>query len=180
MKNIEQHSMAIDEAHGFAAAAHLRQKRKYTGEPYHTHCFAVAALVRQHTDDPSVVVAAVLHDTIEDTEVTCDDLARLFGERVADLVLEVTNASRPEDGNRASRKGIDRLHLAGSSPEGATIKLADIIDNAGSIAAHDPTFARVYLEEKRAALEVLRHGNAELWKQAERTLSEARDRLAAF
>ncbi len=96
---------------------------------------------------------------------------------MAFLVLEVTDVSRPEDGNREARKAIDREHLARSSPEGATIKLADLIDNTKSIVAHDKGFARVYLPEMEKLLEVLRHGDPALWQRAYETLCMAQHEL---
>ena len=110
---------------------------------------------------------------IEDTEVIAEELILVFGQRVTRLVLEVTDVSKLEDGNRKARKELDRLHLAGSSPEGATIKLADLIDNTSSIVQHDKGFAHSYLREKEAALEVLKHGNPDLWSRAYSVLQEA-------
>ena len=80
-----------------------------------------------------MMAAAWLHDVLEDTPTTYDDVRELVSENVADLVLQLTDISRPEDGNRAIRKGMDRDHLAKASPEAQTIKLADLIDNAKSI-----------------------------------------------
>ena len=167
----------LSRADVFAAQVHRDQTRKYTGEPYVEHCRSVAAIVSQHTSDEEVIAAALLHDTLEDTPTTHGDLERIFGKRVADLVLEVTDVSRPEDGNRATRKERDRQHLLLSSREGATIKLADLMDNTSSIVQHDPKFARVYLHEKRAVLEVLRHGPAGLFSDAEAMLGAAEEDL---
>lgn len=158
---------------GFAACAHRKQKRKYTGEPYVSHCQNVAFIAHQHTGDLDVLRAAVLHDAVEDTDVTAEEIAEAFGERVARLVLEVTDVSKPQDGNREARKKMDREHVARSSPEGATIKLADLIDNTGSIVTHDKGFARHYLREKELLLDVLRHGPTPLWQEAFATLQEA-------
>ena len=146
----------------YATNAHGEQKRKYTGQPYITHCIAVAETVARVTDDAEIIAAAVLHDTIEDTATTFDDILLTFGPRVARLVMEVTDASTFKDGNRAARKLIDLQRLAKSSADGATIKLADIIDNSKDILAHDPNFAKVYLREKAASLAVLQHGNKAL------------------
>jgi (p)ppGpp synthase/HD superfamily hydrolase len=162
---------------GFARCAHRKQKRKYTGEPYAVHCEAVASLVAQYTADQDVIAAACLHDTVEDTDVTASEIYEVFGQRVAQLVLEVTDVSRPEDGNRKARKALDCEHVARSSPEGATIKLADLIDNTGSIVKYDKGFARSYLREKEALLEVLKHGNPELWERAYATLQDAQREL---
>ncbi|MCE9564637.1 MAG: HD domain-containing protein [Planctomycetes bacterium] len=162
---------------GYATTAHHAQKRKYTGEPYVNHCRNVAAIVAGYTDDQEVIAAALLHDVLEDTPTTPEELREHFRDRVVSLVLEVTDASRPHDGNRETRKALDREHLARSSPEGATIKLADLIDNTDSITRYDPNFARVYLAEKERLLPLLKHGNPELWQRANETLIEAQRKL---
>ncbi|WP_020476280.1 HD domain-containing protein [Zavarzinella formosa] len=162
---------------GFAIAAHRGQTRKYTGEAYVVHCSNVGRIVAEHTNDQEMIAAALLHDVLEDTNLTGEELRGIFGDRVTDLVLEVTDVSHPRDGNREKRKALDREHLARSSPEGATIKLADTIDNTESIAIHDPNFARVYLGEMDKVLPLLRHGDARLWDRAERTLQMAQEKL---
>lgn len=155
----------IEKARDFCIVAHGDQKRKYTFLPYYEHCFEVACIVEQVTNDESVIAAALLHDVVEDTKFTLAHIQQAFGQRVALLVYQVTDVSRPEDGNRRVRKLIDQAHLAESSPEGATIKLADTISNTQDIMQHDPNFAKVYLKEKRALLPLLTHGNTKLWAQ---------------
>jgi (p)ppGpp synthase/HD superfamily hydrolase len=162
---------------GYAACAHRNQRRKYTGELYVSHCASVARTVAECGAAPEVIAAAMLHDVLEDTEVTAEELRTVFGDRVTALVLEVTDISCPSDGNRAARKAIDRAHLAKSSPDGATIKLADLIDNTASIVEHDKGFARLYLEEKGLVLEHLKHGNPELWARAYSVLQDAQLKL---
>lgn len=157
----------------FVRIAHREQKRKYTDTAYLFHLLNVAELVSTVNDDLVILTAALLHDVIEDCEVTAEALENLFGEEVAKLVVEVTDVSTLEDGNREERKRLDREHLAGSSPEGATIKLADIIDNCPSVIAFDPAFAKVYLREKRLLLEILTHGDQKLWHLADRILVNA-------
>jgi len=76
--------------------------------------------------DPTMLAAAVLHDTIEDTEVTFDDLKTAFGEKIASIVLEVTdNKSLPKH----ERKMRQIEHAATISPEAKMVKLADLICN---------------------------------------------------
>lgn len=162
----------IEHAQAYATGAHGDQKRKYTGADYVTHCIAVAEIVATVTDDAEIIAAALLHDTIEDTPASFTDILLAFGPRVASLVLEVTDASKPADGNRAVRKEIDRMHLARSSAAGATIKLADMIDNTRDIWTHDEGFAKVYLREKMALLPLLRHGDAGLWALAANQLEK--------
>lgn len=158
----------MSEVEWFAAKAHVGQKRKYTGEPYIAHPAAVVALVQSVPHTPEMIAAAWLHDTVEDTDTTLDDVREAFGDAVADLVEMLTDVSRPEDGNRAARKALDREHIAKASPQAKTIKLADLIDNSRSIMAHDPTFARVYLAEKRLLLDVLTEGDPTLYAMARR------------
>jgi guanosine-3',5'-bis(diphosphate) 3'-pyrophosphohydrolase len=150
----------------FATKAHDGQKRKYTGEPYINHPKAVANMILDQRMADEVVAGALLHDVVEDCGVTLDEIEAEFGEVVRRLVYEVTDISRPEDGNRATRKAIDREHYGRASPEGKSIKLADLIDNTQSIVPRDPGFAKVYLAEKRLLLPLLVEGNPHLWKKA--------------
>ena len=86
---------------------------------------------------------------------------------------------RPEDGNRAKRKAIDRDHVAKASRYGKVIKLADLIDNTRSIVEHDPNFAKVYLKEKEALIKGPLMGSAsdKLYDLALDTLHDAKRRL---
>ena len=158
----------IERARTYAIGAHARinQLRKYTRQPYDVHLKAVAELVASVSDDEAMVAAAWLHDTVEDTPATFEDIEREFGADVMQLVKELTDVSRPGDGNRAVRKAIDRQHTAGASPRAKTIKLADIIDNCEDICRHDAKFGRVYLGEAAALLEVLAEGDEKLYAQA--------------
>jgi len=156
----------------FAMKAHAGQVRKYTNEPYWKHPAAVSLLVFNAGGDENMIIAALLHDTLEDTATTYDDIVREFGTDVADLVLEVTDVSKPEDGNRAVRKALDREHLAQATPRAQTIKLADLIHNSASIVELDPGFAKVYMPEKAALLEVLTKGDATLYAKAKQIVEE--------
>ena len=156
----------VQRAIWFATQAHAGQTRKYTGEPYVNHPVEVMQLVSTVTDDPEILAAAVLHDVVEDTPATIMNIKIGFNRRVAELVDDLTDVSKPEDGNRATRKELDRQHTAKASPDAKTIKLADLISNSRSIMKDDPNFAKVYMKEKAALLEVLTEGNAELFRQA--------------
>lgn len=155
-------------AQRFAEAAHaaIDQRRKYTGEPYISHPAAVVELVRSVPHTEAMICAAWLHDTVEDTPVTLDEIEREFGLEVAAMVEQLTDVSRSDHGNRKARKAIDREHTAKASPAAKTIKLADLIDNTRSIVERDPTFAKVYLAEKTLLLDVLRDGDQTLWEIA--------------
>lgn len=168
----------IPRAAEFARIAHIRQKRKYTNAPYIVHCAAVAEIVHQVTDDENMIAAAWLHDTVEDTSVTLDEIRETFGVKVATLVGRLTDVSKPEDGNRDIRKKIDREHTAQATPEAKTIKLADLIDNTSSIVPHDPDFARVYLKEKELLLPHLKQGNKKLLAIAKAQLANSKRQLS--
>lgn len=167
----------ISKAQLFSMRAHRNQKRKYTGDPYWLHTHEVAMTLLLDHQPETVVAAGYLHDTVEDTDVTPMEIDSEFGPEVARIVAEVTDVSRPQDGNRAKRKSMDLLHLAASSPEGASVKLADLISNARDIVANDPNFARVYLVEKAALLEVLRHGSPRLHDRAVQLLVDNMEKL---
>ncbi len=159
----------VRKAQVYAMAAHaaVGQKRKYTSEPYIVHPAEVASIVARvpgATED--MVAAAWLHDVVEDTGCTLTDIHIGFGADIATLVGWLTDVSRPEDGNRAKRKAMDREHTAEAPAEAQTIKLADLISNSRSIMQHDPEFARTYLEEKRLLLEVLTKGDPGLHAEA--------------
>jgi len=164
----------IQRARHFATQAHRRidQRRKYSNQPYEVHLKSVAALVAEICDDAEMVAAAWLHDTVEDTPATLEDIEREFGCGVAALVDQLTDVSRAHDGNRAARKAIDRAHLAQASARAKTVKLADLIDNARDICKHDSRFARVYLQEMAALLAVLQEGDARMLARAQKTLDK--------
>jgi len=158
----------VERARRYAVEAHKRidHRRKYTSQPYEVHLKAVARLVASATDDPEAIAAAWLHDVIEDTPATRWDVQVEFGEAVAALVSELTDVSRPSDGNRATRRAIDREHLERASSRAKTVKLADLIDNSRDICRHDPRFARVFLREMEQLLGVLTEGDPGLYGRA--------------
>lgn len=148
----------VDKAYMFAAGAHagVGQKRKYTGEDYISHPAAVAEIVRNHGGTEEMIAAALLHDTIEDTDVTFGHLFELFGERVAEMVDALSNKAKSEDGNREARFFINVTALQERlDMQSRVIKLADIVHNTRSIVKHDQKFAAQYLAEKAFILRVL-------------------------
>ncbi len=169
----------IQRAREFATSAHKRidQRRKYNNRPYDVHLKSVASLVAEVGGDEEMVAAAWLHDTVEDTPATHHDIEDAFGPGIAHLVWELTDISKPGDGNRGLRKAMDRDHLAQASDRAQTIKLADLIDNARDICKHDPRFARTYLQEMAALLDVLDRGHPELLRRARKLLARCREKL---
>lgn len=155
----------------FAAKAHDTQLRKYTKAPYITHPVAVAQMVHSFGGTDEMVAAALLHDTVEDTDVTIGAIEFNFGPQIAELVIWLTDDASIV-GNRAFRKTAALQRLASAPAEAQTVKVADLIDNTYSIVEHDSNFAIVFLKEKRALLDVLHLANPHL-------LSKARQLLAA-
>jgi (p)ppGpp synthase/HD superfamily hydrolase len=145
----------VDRAIEFATIAHEGQVRKYTGEPYITHPIAVAKIVATVPHTTEMLVAAILHDTVEDTDVTLEDIEREFGKEVMTLVFWLTDVSQPSDGNRAQRKAVDRAHLAMAPAAAQTIKVCDLIHNTASIRQRDPDFWVVYRKEKLLLMDIL-------------------------
>jgi (p)ppGpp synthase/HD superfamily hydrolase len=121
-----------------AARWHVNQRRKGAAqEPYVTHLLEVAMLVAEATAgaDPNLVVAALLHDTIEDQGVTREEIAAQFNGDVADLVFEVTDDKKLP---KAERKQLQIKHAPKLTPRAKILKLADKISNLRSLAASPP------------------------------------------
>jgi len=154
----------IETAIFYATKKHENQKRKYINIPYIVHPLTVMEIVRgcvqNHTEE--MLCAAVLHDTVEDTDATIEEIHKIFGKTVAEYVHYLSDISKPEDGNRRTRKEIDRIHISKGPAEVHSIKLADLIDNSASILLYDPNFAKIYIKEKEALLEVLTKGDSSL------------------
>jgi len=169
----------IEKAKDFATTEHQRinHVRKYTNKPYQTHLQAVAKLVASVTDDEEVIAAAWLHDTVEDTPATLGDIEDAFGKQVAELVEELTDLSKPSDGNRAARKEIDRQHLATASRRAKTIKLADLIHNCADIVKNDKKFAMTFVSEMKALLDVLKDGDSNLYSRAQKLQQKSAQQL---
>jgi len=170
----------VSRARQFASAAHraVGQLRKYSGEPYEEHLRRVAEMVANVTDDREMIAAAWLHDVVEDTPTTVEDVERAFGQGVRDLVDALTDVSRPHHGNRAARKELDREHLSGAPARAQTVKLADLIDNCDDICRRDPRFGRTFLVEMDELLDVLRDGDSKLMQRARRVHDRWAKRLA--
>jgi guanosine-3',5'-bis(diphosphate) 3'-pyrophosphohydrolase len=122
----------------FAAHKHRDKRRKdVKATPYINHPINLAEVL--HTDggvhDPIVIAAALLHDTIEDTETTYDELRGVFGTSVADVVIEVTDVKFLAD---QSRKRLQVAKAGRASERARQVKLADKICNLRDILASPP------------------------------------------
>lgn len=145
------------EAAAFAARAHQHQKRKDGQTPYVSHVFRVCLVVRHvfGFDDPRMLAAALLHDTIEDTATDCDDIITRFGPEVAKWVAALTKDMRlpHDDREDAYAKG-----LAAADWQVKVLKLADIYDNLGDSKHLSPGGRRKTAAKTRFYLTAIRTG----------------------
>ncbi|WP_407122173.1 HD domain-containing protein [Bradyrhizobium sp. STM 3561] len=139
MNNAENPQSLLISAIAFAATKHRDQRRKdASASPYINHPIALAAVLTNegHVTDTNVLCAAILHDTIEDTETTATELETRFGPKIASIVLEVTDdKSLPKE----VRKQLQIEHAADATPEAKLVKLADKICNLRDILSSPPT-----------------------------------------
>lgn len=164
-------------ARAFAQHAHRDQTRKYTGENYFVHLEEVAGMVANARLSDDAIAAAWLHDSIEDQGVTFDLLSHEFGMKVASYVVVLTDTPAGAGFNREQRKALDRERLSKASMTAQSIKCADLISNTRTIVKYDPGFAKVYLPQKRAMLDVLTRAHPGLKQQAEDSLRKAERQL---
>ena len=172
----------ISEAAELAARRHNGMARKGRGsEPYINHLAEVANLLSSATDgaDAELVAAGWLHDTIEDTETTREELARTFSERVASLVVECTDDMSLPKPERRRRQVVDAPH---KSPGAKLIKIADKISNIGARVHRDPTKDERddlidYADWAEQVVNGCRGGNAWLDRAFDEALARARRAL---
>jgi guanosine-3',5'-bis(diphosphate) 3'-pyrophosphohydrolase len=132
----------VSRAAEFAARRHTGKARKARpDEPYVNHLAEVADILAEVTDgtDAELVAAGWLHDTVEDTETTREELAQKFGERVASLVVEVTDDMNLSQTERRQRQVEDAPH---KSPGAKLIKIADKISNIRARIVPNPAQAQ--------------------------------------
>lgn len=167
----------------FAAYRHRDQRRKGSdAQPYINHPLDVANMLSDigGIDDPEILAAAILHDTVEDTESTGDEIHELFGERVAGYVLEVTdNKSLP----KAERKQLQIEHAPQLTPGAKAIKLADKISNVKDVTDHPPADwpkerRLEYIDWAERVVAGLRGVNSELEKHFDEAAARARAKFA--
>ncbi len=164
----------------FATKAHDDQKRKYTNEPYIVHPVAVMEMLKGLNFNESVLIAALLHDTVEDTDTKIHDIEQEFGVTVARMVEDLTDvytAERFPNIKRKHRKMLEAYRLLRVSGMAKSIKLADLIDNTKSIVEHGKDFAKVYIAEKEELLFVLEGGDQRLMQMAVKSMLEAKKML---
>ncbi|RED13326.1 HD domain-containing protein [Pontivivens insulae] len=141
----------IRQAAAFAAQAHAGQTRRGGEVPYVDHVREVAALVSADGQEEDAVIAALLHDTVEDTSTEVGAIKAAFGEAVADIVAELTDPGERSSLPRADRKAAQARHMAEASAAARAIKIADQTSNLRDIVRLPAGFpeadaARAYID----------------------------------
>lgn len=173
----------LEKVEQFAATAHEGQRRKFRDEPYINHPVRVMQLCSEQTTSLPVLAAALLHDVLEDTPVTADQIREFLSplmdsantDRTLKLVDELTDrfvkANYPE-WNRRKRKLKEAERLSKISAEAQMVKYADIIDNSTEFASAETDFAAVYLRECNTLLQKMTKGDPVLHKKAQDTVQK--------
>ena len=154
-------------AASFAAHKHKDQRRKDAGSsPYINHPLTLATVLHEEggVDDARVIAAALLHDTVEDTDTSYTELRGLFGDDIAEMVTEVTDTKWLK---KTSRKRLQVSKAARASHGAKLVKLADKISNLRDIVATPPSDwslerKREYFDWAKQVVDQVRGTNAKL------------------
>lgn len=168
----------------FASKAHGKQRRKFSDELYIHHPIRVMNTCKEFTENVHVLAAALLHDVLEDTAVSKDELRKYLASymdkymanKTMGIVEELTDVYTKKNYpqlNRRARKELEAKRLSRISADAQSVKYADILDNAQNIKEHSPGFAIVYLREGRILLTKMTKGNSKLYTRAVRLLDGA-------
>lgn len=166
----------------FAAVKHVKQKRKGNDEaPYINHPLEVANLLANvgKVEDYDVLIAAILHDTVEDTETTREEIAENFGETVAKMVMEVTDDKSLPKAERKQKQIEHAPHLSHGAKQ---IKLGDKISNIRDVVENPPDGwsdqrRREYVEWGEKVINGLRGANADLETHFDVLIEKAKQKL---
>lgn len=132
----------VEKATVFATEKHIKQFRKFNGEPYVEHPKRVAQTVSAITFNDKLVAAALLHDTIEDTDTTYEEIVTEFGAEVADLVRDLT--SDKEEIKIVGKDIYLTEKMNKMNPDALLIKLADRLDNVSDLTMKNEEWSRAY------------------------------------
>ncbi len=182
--------MIIEKIKDFAATAHSGQVRKYAEEPYINHPIRVMQHCRLYVKDISIAAAALLHDVLEDTQVSNDELSTfLHGVLPKEdarhsmlLVEQLTDVYTKENYpglNRRQRKEKEHERLASIHGHAQTIKYADVIDNSRDKAIPENDFAEKLLNEYKQLLRKIPNGHPALYKLAQEAVNNGLREMAA-
>jgi (p)ppGpp synthase/HD superfamily hydrolase len=180
--------IVLYQVQNYARQAHGSQRRKFADEPYIEHPIRVMKTCSTVTREETVLAAALLHDVLEDTPVTRDEMRGFLlsvmpadaAERTLLLVVELTDVYTHQaypKWNRRVRKEKEYARMAAISANAQTIKYADIIDNAKDIIGSGDDFSRKFLLECRTNLRTMNKGHAGLYERAVDIVNEYLEKL---
>jgi guanosine-3',5'-bis(diphosphate) 3'-pyrophosphohydrolase len=178
----ENKKLLILRAIDFAARKHRDQRRKdEEASPYINHPISVSLLLAEigKVIDPEVLSAAILHDTLEDTDTTPEELEAAFGNRICRLVQEVTDDKKLP---KAKRKELQIEHASQLSPDAVLIKLGDKISNVLDVTHSPPADwnlqrRKEYFDWAEAVVKKCRLVNGALEAHFARVVEEGRRKL---
>jgi guanosine-3',5'-bis(diphosphate) 3'-pyrophosphohydrolase len=176
MNHINKFVDAID----FAAEKHKLQRRKgYLKIPYINHPVKVCKILTDCGEsDIDLLLAAILHDTIEDTLTTADELLLKFGQKVTNLVIEVTDKMDLEEN---IRKNLQIVNASKLSPEASLIRIADKIANINDIIKYPLNWTKSrklrYIDWASDVFQNCKGQNAQLDKVFEKICNKAREAI---
>lgn len=176
-------AQVIEKIIQFADESHGDQMRRYANDRYIVHPVRVMQTCQEYTNEITILAAALLHDLLEDTPVTKEEIRSFLlglltpqqADKTTRLVEELTDVFTKEKypkWNRRKRKNKEVERLEKTSADAQTIKYADIIDNAPEIAEEDPDFAERFLPEYRHLLRKINKGEPALYKRAIDTVNK--------
>jgi len=142
----------ISKAKELATSKHEGQFRKFSGEPYVQHPLRVAQTVLRYKNSKELdklMVAAILHDTVEDTDTTIEEIRELFGDLVASLVEELTSDSVKAKENKSLYLSDKMISM---SSWALVIKLSDRLDNVSDLRHVNKSFRQKYIKETKYIL----------------------------
>ena len=178
----------LEQIRDFADQAHGDQERKFETGPYIIHPVRVMEMVKNYSNDISLLAAALLHDVLEDTSTDIEEITEFLNTVMSPAVANITTKYVHEltdiytkdnypAWNRKKRKGKEAERLSKISPEAQTIKYADILDNAESMQNAEESFRKKFLIECSNYLEAMKKGHPDLRKKAIETVTS---RLSAL
>lgn len=172
--------MTLLKAIEFASTKHRDQRRKDALQaPYINHCIRVASIAETigSITDVELLMAAILHDTIEDTDTTEDEITSLFGERVLNLVLEMSDDKSLE---KQRRKELQIEHAPHVSEDVVPLKLADKIANCEDMLVSSPQGwpeerVLAYFEWSETVINRLPRVNEALYQYAKKVIEQGKE-----
>ena len=163
----------------FARVKHAGQTRS-DGSPYISHPVRVARIVRDHKRSKNIehiINAALLHDTVEDTQTTLDEIEALFGQLAASLVAELT--SDPEKIKQLGKTAYLQTKMANMTSYGLVVKLADRLDNVSDLkTAKNPKWRAKYKQETIEILDYLEKHRSQLSPTHRKLIAAIRAKVA--